>query len=260
MLARTTVGEIGVLPGHEPTLAQLEEAGVVRIDGADGSSTTVAVHGGFLHITAGRGDGAGGVRRAVHRDRRVAGPCRPGPGRRVRTRGGRSGGPGERAAEGRRRRGVAGAAVGPMAVIVGILLLVFCLLPRLPAFRRVRLMRGGGVDVCLRRRPGPASGLRAPDGTSASGATGATSSRGTGSRASARGPPSCSTAPSSRSSIGAPPDLPRPTRSRRALRCCAAGQEGRSWSSAMTPGVLTGFLSWLEASPPGRSTGYRQAS
>ena len=51
VLARTTVGEIGVLPGHEPTLAQLEEAGVVRIDGTDGTSTTLAVHGGFLSIT-----------------------------------------------------------------------------------------------------------------------------------------------------------------------------------------------------------------
>jgi ATP synthase, F1 epsilon subunit (delta in mitochondria) len=51
VLARTTVGEIGVLPGHEPTLAQLEEAGTVRIDGTDGTTTTVAVHGGFLSIT-----------------------------------------------------------------------------------------------------------------------------------------------------------------------------------------------------------------
>lgn len=51
VFARTTVGEIGVLPGHEQTLAQLEEAGIVRIDGTDGNSTTVAVHGGFLHIT-----------------------------------------------------------------------------------------------------------------------------------------------------------------------------------------------------------------
>ena len=51
VFARTTVGEIGVLPGHEPTLAQLDEAGIVRIDGTDGSSTTLAVHGGFLHIT-----------------------------------------------------------------------------------------------------------------------------------------------------------------------------------------------------------------
>lgn len=51
VLARTTVGDIGVLPGHEPTLAQMEEAGVVRIDGTDGSRLTVAVHGGFLSIT-----------------------------------------------------------------------------------------------------------------------------------------------------------------------------------------------------------------
>ena len=35
VFARTTVGEIGILPGHEQTLAQLEEAGVVRIDGVD---------------------------------------------------------------------------------------------------------------------------------------------------------------------------------------------------------------------------------
>jgi F-type H+-transporting ATPase subunit epsilon len=49
--ARTTVGEIGVLPGHEPTLAQMEEAGVVRIDGTEGRRVTVAVHGGFLSIT-----------------------------------------------------------------------------------------------------------------------------------------------------------------------------------------------------------------
>ena len=51
VFARTTVGEIGILPGHEQTLAQLEEAGIVRIDGVDGPPTTVAVHGGFLSIT-----------------------------------------------------------------------------------------------------------------------------------------------------------------------------------------------------------------
>jgi len=51
VLARTTVGEIGVLPGHEPTLAQLEDTAVVRVDGSDGTSTTLAVHGGFLSIT-----------------------------------------------------------------------------------------------------------------------------------------------------------------------------------------------------------------
>lgn len=33
----------------------------------------------------------------------------------------------------------------------------------------------------------------------------------------------------------------------------------RTLELAMAPGVLTGFLAWLEATPPGR-TGYRQAS
>ena len=51
VLARTTEGELGILPGHEPTLAQLEEAGVVRVDPVDGAPLTIAVHGGFLSIT-----------------------------------------------------------------------------------------------------------------------------------------------------------------------------------------------------------------
>jgi F-type H+-transporting ATPase subunit epsilon len=51
VFARTTEGEIGVMPGHEPTLAQLETAGHVRIDTTDGESISVAVHGGFLSIT-----------------------------------------------------------------------------------------------------------------------------------------------------------------------------------------------------------------
>jgi F-type H+-transporting ATPase subunit epsilon len=51
VFARTIEGEIGILPGHESTLAQLEEAGIVRVDTTDGSSVTVAAHGGFLSIT-----------------------------------------------------------------------------------------------------------------------------------------------------------------------------------------------------------------
>jgi F-type H+-transporting ATPase subunit epsilon len=50
--ARTTEGEIGIMPGHAPTLAQLDHAAVVRVDGTDGSRTMLAVHGGFLHVTA----------------------------------------------------------------------------------------------------------------------------------------------------------------------------------------------------------------
>ncbi|WP_344024516.1 F0F1 ATP synthase subunit epsilon [Pseudonocardia kongjuensis] len=54
VLARTTVGEVGILPGHQPMLAQLEEAGVVRIDATDGTKRTIAVHGGFLSVSAER--------------------------------------------------------------------------------------------------------------------------------------------------------------------------------------------------------------
>ena len=49
---RTTVGDIGILPGHEPMLAQLGDSAVVRVDAAEGGkSTTLAVRGGFLHVT-----------------------------------------------------------------------------------------------------------------------------------------------------------------------------------------------------------------
>ncbi|MEU6696681.1 F0F1 ATP synthase subunit epsilon [Pseudonocardia sp. NPDC046786] len=54
VLARTTVGEVGILPGHQPMLAQLEEAGIVRIDTSDGVKRTIAVHGGFLSVSAER--------------------------------------------------------------------------------------------------------------------------------------------------------------------------------------------------------------
>ncbi|MCP2260305.1 ATP synthase F1 subcomplex epsilon subunit [Streptoalloteichus tenebrarius] len=51
VVAQTTEGEIGILPGHEPLLGQLVEGGVVRITTADGDVTTAAVHGGFLSVT-----------------------------------------------------------------------------------------------------------------------------------------------------------------------------------------------------------------
>jgi hypothetical protein len=35
---------------------------------------------------------------------------------------------------------------------------------------------------------------------------------------------------------------------------------GREWELAIGADALTGFSSWLESTPPGRSTGYRQAS
>jgi hypothetical protein len=37
-------------------------------------------------------------------------------------------------------------------------------------------------------------------------------------------------------------------------------EDGRTWELAIGADALTGFSSWLESIPPGRSTGYRQAS
>ena len=49
--ARTTEGEIGILPGHATLLGQLAEGFIVTIRGAGGSDVTAAVHGGFLSVT-----------------------------------------------------------------------------------------------------------------------------------------------------------------------------------------------------------------
>ena len=51
VVAQTTEGEIGILPGHEPVLGQLVEGGVVRIRTAENELVTAAVHGGFLSVT-----------------------------------------------------------------------------------------------------------------------------------------------------------------------------------------------------------------
>lgn len=52
VVARTTEGDIGVMPGHSPLLAQLQEGHAARIELEDGSVLSVAVHGGFLSVTA----------------------------------------------------------------------------------------------------------------------------------------------------------------------------------------------------------------
>jgi F-type H+-transporting ATPase subunit epsilon len=51
VIARTTEGELGVLPGHAPLLGQLADGGVVRIQEDGGSEMVFAVHGGFLSVT-----------------------------------------------------------------------------------------------------------------------------------------------------------------------------------------------------------------
>ena len=52
--ARTSEGEIGIMPGHAPLLGALAPGWLVRIQQADGVEQKVAVHGGFLSV---RSDG-----------------------------------------------------------------------------------------------------------------------------------------------------------------------------------------------------------
>jgi F-type H+-transporting ATPase subunit epsilon len=53
VLARTTEGELGILPNHAPLLGVLVN-GVVTIRVSDGSVETAAVHGGFLSVANNR--------------------------------------------------------------------------------------------------------------------------------------------------------------------------------------------------------------
>lgn len=52
VVARTTEGELGVLPGHAPLLGQLAEPGEVRIIRSAEESLAWQVDGGFLSVTA----------------------------------------------------------------------------------------------------------------------------------------------------------------------------------------------------------------
>jgi F-type H+-transporting ATPase subunit epsilon len=51
VFARTTEGEIGILPHHIPLVAELVEGEMVRIDTTGGEEVHAAVHGGFLSVT-----------------------------------------------------------------------------------------------------------------------------------------------------------------------------------------------------------------
>lgn len=51
VVARTVDGDIGVMPGHAPLLAQLREGFSAKIVEPDGTVQAVAVHGGFLSVT-----------------------------------------------------------------------------------------------------------------------------------------------------------------------------------------------------------------
>jgi F-type H+-transporting ATPase subunit epsilon len=47
VVARTTSGDIGIMPGHQPLLGVLE-SGPVTIRTTDGGTAVAAVHGGFI--------------------------------------------------------------------------------------------------------------------------------------------------------------------------------------------------------------------
>lgn len=49
VMARTTEGELGVMPGHTPLLGVLAP-GEVRVTGADGEVVHAQVDGGFLSV------------------------------------------------------------------------------------------------------------------------------------------------------------------------------------------------------------------
>ncbi|MFP5020099.1 DUF2550 domain-containing protein [Pseudonocardia phyllosphaerae] len=152
-----------------------------------------------------------------------------------------------------------GAAVEPIATIVCVLLL--CLAASLVwlAVRRVRLMRGGGVDLCLRRRfavtdwhfgVGRYEGERFAWYRLTSFRIGATIVL---DRAHLeivdRRPPF-------RSEEFAIPTAVE------VLRCRGRDAGGRESDVelAMSSDVRTGFLAWLESTPPGRHPGFREAS
>jgi F-type H+-transporting ATPase subunit epsilon len=51
VIAKTTEGEIGILPGHAPLLGEIAEGSTLRVLQATGGEVVAAVHGGFLSVT-----------------------------------------------------------------------------------------------------------------------------------------------------------------------------------------------------------------
>ena len=50
VIARTTEGEIGILPGHAPVLGVLVDGSTVEVREASGETLLVAIDGGFLSV------------------------------------------------------------------------------------------------------------------------------------------------------------------------------------------------------------------
>lgn len=149
-----------------------------------------------------------------------------------------------------------------MEVALGIVVLIVCLCLGYLVFRRVRLMRGGGVDLCLRRRPAAVPGTR-----DASIGWHAGVGRYRGDRmefhrlTSFRPGASVALDRTELEILARRPPLAAESwvmpAASAVLRCRSGAADVEL---AMGPGVLTGFLAWLEAAPPGRGAGFSQAS
>ncbi|MFP5070698.1 DUF2550 domain-containing protein [Pseudonocardia nantongensis] len=146
-----------------------------------------------------------------------------------------------------------------VAAIVGVLLL--CLVAPLVwlAVRRVRLMRNGGVDLCLRRRFAVTDwhfGVGRYEGERFAWYR-LTSFRIRATVVLERGELEIvDRRPPLRSEEFAIPTAVE------VLRCRGRDASGRGVDVelAMSRDVRTGFLAWLESTPPGRRPGYREAS
>lgn len=153
--------------------------------------------------------------------------------------------------------------MGPTAIVVSIALLVACLCLGYLAYRRVRLMRGGGVDACLRRPHHRPAAVRRD--VAAGWHFGVGRYRGDELAwfrlTSLRPGPTIVLNRTAMEIVDrrAPVDgeayaIPDAAS---VLHCRV---DGVDIELAMAPGVLTGFLSWLESAPPGRPAFYRRAS
>ncbi len=117
VIARTTEGDVGILPSHAPMLALIIE-GVVDVQTAEGETWVAAVDSGFLSVADNRVSILSERDRALARDRPGEGTpgLRAGQGRRrERRRGGR----GRASRRGSDPRGGEGFLTGPKYVPVG---------------------------------------------------------------------------------------------------------------------------------------------
>jgi len=138
-----------------------------------------------------------------------------------------------------------------VAIVVGVVLLLGCLALASLAVRRVRLMRGGGVDLCLRRRFAVTDwhfGVARYRGDQFAWYR----------LTSFRVGPTVAIDRNEVEIVDRRAPLPSEAfaipYATAVLRC--RDEKDRDVELAMSADVLTGFLAWLEAAPPG----YRQAS